>query len=308
MEFLPAIKSCLRKYAVFRGRAPRSEYWFFTLALMIAHYAVSIVSSVALFPTMMARMQAMAAHGHPAAFDPEMLRMQYEFQIPSLILWVALFLPQLAVAIRRLHDIDRSGWWWLLVFLPIVGPLWLLVWQCSSGTKGDNRFGPNPLPPRAPGQVAMIEPIDAVKKCLANYVTFRGRASRAEFWFFYLFTMVVAWVLSFVVFGVIAISFAAQGALKPGAQPHNFTAFFFAMIVIGVFWLVTILPLMSVSVRRLHDTGHSGWGYFLYCIPLVGLIFFLLRNCERGTVGPNRYGPDPIAPGPGPSDWPIAAL
>ncbi len=57
---------------------------------------------------------------------------------------LALFLPGLAVSVRRLHDLDRTGWWLLLVFT-VIGVILLLVWDCMKGTPGPNRFGPDPL-------------------------------------------------------------------------------------------------------------------------------------------------------------------
>jgi uncharacterized membrane protein YhaH (DUF805 family) len=54
-------------------------------------------------------------------------------------------LPYLAVTVRRLHDLDKSGWWWLIGFIPLVGAIILLVWFCQRGTVGPNRFGPDPL-------------------------------------------------------------------------------------------------------------------------------------------------------------------
>ena len=58
---------------------------------------------------------------------------------------VILFLPSLAMGVRRLHDTDRSGWWWLIVFIPFVGIIVLIVFWCFEGTRGPNRFGPDPL-------------------------------------------------------------------------------------------------------------------------------------------------------------------
>jgi uncharacterized membrane protein YhaH (DUF805 family) len=54
-------------------------------------------------------------------------------------------LPYLAVTVRRMHDLDKSGWWWLIGFIPLVGAIILLVWFCQRGTVGPNRFGPDPL-------------------------------------------------------------------------------------------------------------------------------------------------------------------
>jgi len=55
------------------------------------------------------------------------------------------FLPSLAMGVRRLHDTDRSGWWWLLSFIPLIGIIVLIVFWCFEGTRGPNRFGPDPL-------------------------------------------------------------------------------------------------------------------------------------------------------------------
>ena len=61
------------------------------------------------------------------------------------ILLLDYFLPTLAVQVRRLHDLDRSGWWILISLIPLVGAIILLVWACSKGTEGENRFGSDPL-------------------------------------------------------------------------------------------------------------------------------------------------------------------
>ena len=66
-----------------------------------------------------------------------------------------IFLPTLSVHIRRLHDIDRSGWWWWILLVPLVGAIIMLVWVCTRGSSGPNRFGPDPLAGSAlPGYAA----------------------------------------------------------------------------------------------------------------------------------------------------------
>jgi uncharacterized membrane protein YhaH (DUF805 family) len=67
---------------------------------------------------------------------------------------VAMILPSIAVTVRRLHDTDRSGWWYLLVFLPVIGGLVILVFMLLDGTPGSNRFGPNPKDGSGAGVVA----------------------------------------------------------------------------------------------------------------------------------------------------------
>jgi uncharacterized membrane protein YhaH (DUF805 family) len=118
MQFRDAIRSGFRNYVTFSGRASRSEFWYWTLfGFLVA--AVSSILDSALFPSM--------STGPISA-------------ITSLLL----LLPGLAVSVRRLHDLDRTGWW-TLITLTIIGLIVLLIWDCTKGTDGPNRFGPDPL-------------------------------------------------------------------------------------------------------------------------------------------------------------------
>lgn len=121
MNFGQAVVSGLRNYFNFSERALRSEFWFFMLFCIL----VGIFGSIAdLF-----FFNALAHEG----LGP--------IQATGNL---ALFVPGLAVSARRLHDIDRTGWWFLLA-LTIIGNIWLLVWWCKKGTTGPNRFGPDRL-------------------------------------------------------------------------------------------------------------------------------------------------------------------
>jgi uncharacterized membrane protein YhaH (DUF805 family) len=113
MGFGEAISTCFHKYVVFNGRAIRPEYWYFVLFEILVLIVLSIVDGV-LFGT------------------PGVL---------SSIASLAMFLPALAVAVRRLHDIDKSGWWLLIGLIPLIGPIVLIVFFCQQGTAGANRFG-----------------------------------------------------------------------------------------------------------------------------------------------------------------------
>lgn len=106
----------------------------------------------------------------------------------------------------------------------------------------------------------------AVASGLRQYARFAGRAARPEFWYFLLFVVIVA-----------AVGFTIDIAAG--------TSFVYPVVVIAVF-----LPFLSVAVRRLHDTGRSGWYYLLLLIPLVGLILYVWW-AQKGEPGPNRYGP-----------------
>ena len=109
----------LRKFADFQGRARRAEYWWFYLLTIFVTVGITVV-------------EAVGSDGGGTG-----LLMGLAF--------LAFLIPSLAVAIRRLHDLDRSGWWCLIALVPFVGGIVLLIWTCSRGTSGGNRFGPDPI-------------------------------------------------------------------------------------------------------------------------------------------------------------------
>ena len=118
MTFGQAISSGFQNYVNFSGRASRSAYWYWTLFAVLMSIASKLLD-VTLFP----------------GLDTS--------PINSLV-GLALFLPGLAIAVRRLHDLDRTGWWLLIIFT-VIGILVILIWFCMRGTAGPNRFGPDPL-------------------------------------------------------------------------------------------------------------------------------------------------------------------
>ena len=118
MNFVEAISSCFRNYASFSSRAVRSEYWYWILFAAIVLFVFGAIDE-ALYPG-------------PLAMGP--------FSYVSMAVGLALILPSLAVLVRRLHDIDRTGWW-VLIGPTFIGTLVLIYWACLPGTSGSNRFG-----------------------------------------------------------------------------------------------------------------------------------------------------------------------
>ena len=122
----------------------------------------------------------------------------------------------------------------------------------------------------------------AVNSCFEKYSTFQGRASRSEYWYFFLFSLICAVLLQIadyslgIVFWPIGFGYCSLG-----------------------WFVITILPNISVTVRRLHDTNRSGWWYWLGAVPLVGGIILIVWACTKGTQGTNRFGPDPLNANPG---------
>jgi uncharacterized membrane protein YhaH (DUF805 family) len=114
MSFSDAVSTCLRKYATFSGRARRSEYWWFALANVLVAVVAALVDQI------------------------------LGTSVVSLLVTLALLLPSLAVAVRRLHDTGRTGWWCFIALVPFVGAVVLLVFECLDSTPGDNQYGPSP--------------------------------------------------------------------------------------------------------------------------------------------------------------------
>lgn len=112
MSFGQSVATVLSNYAVFRGRASRPEFWWYYLAYAIGALIIGIIDSLIGTNNILLALYILA-----------------------------LFLPTLAVTIRRLHDSDKRGWWVLIQFIPIVGSIVMLVFLVTKGTPGDNRFG-----------------------------------------------------------------------------------------------------------------------------------------------------------------------
>jgi len=105
----------LKKYAVFDGRARRSEFWYFGLFNFVISIVLSLVEGLVGSPGIVAGIFALAV-----------------------------LLPGIGVSIRRLHDTNRSGWWILIAFVPFIGVIVLLVFMVQDSQSEDNAFGPNP--------------------------------------------------------------------------------------------------------------------------------------------------------------------
>ncbi len=108
-------------YANFQGRARREEYWMFVL------FNIIFIIGIALFSFLLVSLTDVAA-----------------FMALYVIYIIAVFIPSLAVAVRRLHDIGKSGWFYLVSFIPLIGSIWLLILFVTEGDRGPNQYGPDP--------------------------------------------------------------------------------------------------------------------------------------------------------------------
>lgn len=114
-------KVVFENYANFNGRARRAEYWWFALMNIIILIIAAILDNV------------LGLNFQPAPYG--ILYMIYAF---------AVLIPGIAVAVRRLHDVNKSGWFYFIILIPIIGAIWLLILFCTEGTKGENNYGPDP--------------------------------------------------------------------------------------------------------------------------------------------------------------------
>ncbi len=152
---------------------------------------------------------------------------------------------------------------------------------------------------------------EAVKTCFSKYVTFSGRARRSEHWYFFLFITLIQLVLY--IWLMTGIMGPMGEFIQRGGDPQDVEAIkeiFFgaitspACIALIAFSLATLLPIIAVQIRRMHDTGRSGWWSMTYWggnllsvfVPfasLVGAIWFIYLACQDSQPGDNVYGPNP---------------
>ena len=222
----------LQNYAVFNGRARRSEYWYFVLFNFIISFVLGYVG------------QFVGLYNLSSLYS------------------LAVLVPSIAVGVRRMHDVGKSGWFLLI-------PIYNLILACTDGVTGENEYGTNP---KAVGNEASSKrksttqksSLNYYTKALQNYAVFNGRARRSEYWYFVLFNFIISFVLGYV---------------GQFVGLYNLS---------NLYSLAVLVPSIAVGVRRMHDVGKSGW--FLL-IPIYNLIL----ACTDGVTGENEYGTNPKA-------------
>src|SRR5262245_23969031 len=124
MSFGEAVNSVLSKYATFAGRASRAEFWRWVVVFVLLTLVTRMIDGAVFLSS------ARAGLFERGAMQPL-----------TYITILALFLPNMALAVRRLHDTGRSGWWLLLMLVPLLGPLVLLYWYVQPSDEGQNQYG-----------------------------------------------------------------------------------------------------------------------------------------------------------------------
>lgn len=119
----------LKEYANFKGRARRSEYWYFVLFnLIFAFIAMGLDNLI----------------GSTFTFDSSAGVIDLPYGYIYLLYLLAIIIPGLAVTVRRLHDVGKSGWFYFIIFIPLIGAIWLLILSLTDSQFGENKWGPNP--------------------------------------------------------------------------------------------------------------------------------------------------------------------
>jgi uncharacterized membrane protein YhaH (DUF805 family) len=129
----------------------------------------------------------------------------------------------------------------------------------------------------------------SVRTCFTKYATFDGRASRSEFWWFYLFSVLVIMVVY-----VFPLFFSLMASLAPNGAVSGLFSILSLVSNLALFAVSVglMIPLFAVGSRRLHDRGQSGWLQMLVLVPCASIALVVLWILE-GTPGPNMYGPPP---------------
>jgi uncharacterized membrane protein YhaH (DUF805 family) len=131
MGFIAAVKFGFIRYFTFTTRSSRSEFWWWILFTFMVDVILVVVNAILFGPSIQ---QSNA--GNLLMYDGGGL---------GAIFQLVVLIPTIAISCRRLHDIDKSGWWQLLIFIPLIGWGFLLYWFVKRGDDSENRFGANPL-------------------------------------------------------------------------------------------------------------------------------------------------------------------
>ena len=203
----------------------------------------------------------------------------FEKQFSDVILVVITLLPFLVMlvpgwmlGIRRLHDLDKSGWYILTSIVPIVNFYMLYLLLVKEGTQGTNRFG-SEYHYQSPSNLTQ-------RKFEEKYLTFEGRLNRKPYILRQLCLLGSVIVIAFLTAFILALMGSAEDDIQ---------------IIIQIVIIPAMYSFPLLTIRRLHDLDKSGWLYLIMLVPIINLIFLVYLLFVKGTVGSNRYGSDPLS-------------
>jgi uncharacterized membrane protein YhaH (DUF805 family) len=247
----------LRQYADFSGRARRKEYWMFVLFGVIFLFVAGMIDGI--------------------------LSVALDLQEPVMVCYVtyyfAILLPALAVVVRRLHDIGKSGWWLLIGLVPLIGGIWLFVLLVQDSEEGENQYGANPkTSPHKPSEKSRLRNV-AITVTLAaivgiiNWVVVYIRPDmliNTEVWMFLSF--VVDRLVLFLLFLAVGLLLfprrSASGLFITEAQKR------IAPIMIIYAAIMTLLRVLNIHFTLLFDSFGYLFSVLVYLLLALGLLFF----------------------------------
>ena len=254
IDLADAVRICLsEKFVSFSGRAKRAEYWYFQLFQLI-------ISGFLWFATFLYGV---------LLYEGNLMAILEDIKIIETIFILIMFLPNLSVTIRRLHDLDMHGAWILVNLVPFLGLLLTTIFCLMKSQMHDNKYG------------KLVLNDNAVRTCLSKmFMAFSGRAKRAEYWYFQQFLLIISGFLLFAsfVYGVLIY----KGNLE--AVLHDIE------ITEAIFFLIMFLPNLSVTIRRLHDIGFHGIVVFVNLVPFLGSLIITIFCLMGSQMHDNKYG------------------
>lgn len=259
---IQSIDTCFLKFATFNGRASRSEYWWFFLFTTMVLLGVETL-----------RVIFLPDDDH---LDDVDFFVTYIFDLLYCFIWIP---PTVAVSARRLHDLKTPGWPATIV------PIHLLLYIAFifKGTKGDNRYGSDPLvgdgspPPHAP-----MDAGPSIIQTFRDSFLWQGRTNRLRYLYWlgfkvvFYYTFLPAFYLEYFINEESFVETMMDDAL-------------YSLPFIA-FYILTLAPSIAITIRRLHDMDIPGyWSCFFY-VPVLGLLGIILLALQDGTKGANRFG------------------
>lgn len=268
----------------FSGRLSRQEYLCRQMLLMLSIFLPGTVLFLAVLPR-----RSLSLEEFSAAWS-------FYFAWACIILLIiALLITSISLTVRRLHDLDRSGWWFLLLLVPAVNAFILMWLSCAQGTQGGNSYGSattavnravfwDDVKNRQQPLTSLIQYFRA-GTFFKDYFTFKGRLTCREYFFLFMAPSIV-WSITALMgklFYWLWLHFvgAGEAAYYLGLAGNTVN------LVIN---LLMVLLLLMIDVRRSHDHG-TGWYYSLLAlIPLANFIYMVRQFCLTGDEYDNKYG------------------
>jgi uncharacterized membrane protein YhaH (DUF805 family) len=296
---------CLKQYADFSGRARRTEFGMFTLFSAIFACAAIFIDGIlgtVIANSVPAYMSIFINDESAAIISSGPIYTLYSsgYKPVYMLFLLAVLIPYLAVSVRRLHDTGKNGWWSALILTPLIIIVLLSVVPgltpeltlqriiyaiiiislyvsliISLGfllaeSDNDNQYGKKPA---GTSNVASFK--GCYLTCLERYVKFKGKVKIHEYWLFFSINLLF-------LYGAICADIFVSLFIQK--------VFF---LVTSVYLLGVFLPYLAISVRRLHDTGKSGWWVLISLIPLIGFIWLCILLAEDSDSGEHKYVENP---------------